>query len=493
MCNYKNRKHAIRIAVVMLLSLSMLVASVAAVFAAKSINPHSDDPYVPGSGSYSGGEFIIDDNWEGTVSIGAETDKYKNRDVAGVVDDVNSGKDVSISDIINRTHQTGDKTDPSKFPTTDGYDVNLDMYDRITDFYELKYYSHGEFKDVKPGEATIAVPETVGMRGNDLMIMVINPDTGEIFLVPPKKFNGALGLITVDLPCLGPYCVLHRIPIVVRNVDPDRYPNKELADIIRKMPYNKVIECKDFLKDTEAKDYEKLEVADGVTVNTEDYSAAIALSDVAVELSRTDFSYDLSARFKANLYRGNDKVDWERILKYAGVKYDKDDVKKDDRNLTKIDPVKLNKCFVYHIDAATREVSIIYEPTVCWSTFGDLRSDKEEKITKDDILYWDVDDIDDQNVKDRKLNTDEEKTSSILADEVYAAETVDETYNNDEDVCIVINGDKYVGMGPFLLFMPKKAPGFPWWILLIIAAVAAGGYYIYRRNKKEKDENKQTA
>lgn len=491
MRNFKNERHAIKTVIVMTLTLAMVLSSAAMTFARSSINDNSNKPYVPGSGGWTSGGFQPADDFKGYISQDVDTDSYDNIDVGRFVKDINGGGDISVSDIIKKIDQPGGKTDSSDFPTTDGYNVNLDMYDRITDFYDIVYHKDGNNSDIKPGSTvSVLVPEAVGMRGGDLMIAVIDSKTGELFLVPPTTFNSLLGLMTFKMPCVGPYCVLHKIPIVVRNVDPDRYPNKELAEMIRNMPYNEVIECSDFLRDTGVDPYDELEIADGVKIKTDDYSAAIALSDVAVELSRTDFSYDLTARFRANLYRGNDKVDWERILKYAGIKYDKSKIKEDDRNLTEFEPFKLEDCFVYHIDAVTREVSIIYEPTVCWSTYGDLEKQEEEKLEKDDILYWDVDDIDEQNVKDRKLNVEEEEeSSSILADEVYAAETVDETYNNDEDVCIVINGDEYLGMGPFLLFMPKHAGGFPWWILLLIA-LAGGCYYYYRKKKKE---DKQTA
>lgn len=481
----------LRIALIAALTLTMSTATIA--LAANSINENTNKPYVPGSGEWTPEGFDYMETYEGVIAVDPDTSKYEDEKVSDVVIDVNSGKKTSIQDIMDTIPQPEGKTDIKNFPTTKDFDVNLEMYDRITDFMDVKYRKDGVNHDVDPGEVSIIVPEAVGMRGNDLMVLVIDSKTGEMYLVPPNSFNSMLGLLTFDMPCDGPACVMRRVPIVVRNVDPDRYPDQELAEMIRKLPDNEVLGCEEFLKATEADSYDTLEIADGVTITTADYSSAIALSDVAVELSRTDFSYDLSAKFRANLYRGNDKVDWERILNYAGVKYDKQDIKNDDRALTEFEPVKLNDCFVYHIDAATRDVSIIYEPTVCWSTYGDLLKEDEQKLEKDDFLYWDVDDIDAQNVKEKKLNLDdEEETSSLFATEVYAAESVDDTFNNDEDVCLVINGDEYLGMGPFLLFMPNEAPGFPWWILLLVALAGGGGYAYYRKTKKD-DNTEQTA
>lgn len=490
----KGSKKLRLLGILLIAVLTITMSSGAMVLAKSSINDNTNKPYVPGSGEWTVDGFDYMETYEGVIAVDPDTTSYDNKKVSDIVTDVNGGKNTSIQDIIDKIPQPEGKTDAKAFPTTKDFDVNLEMYDRLTDFMDVKYRKDGVNHDIDPGEVKILVPEAVGMRGSDLMVLVIDSKTGEMFLVPPNSFDSILGLLTFDMPCDGPACVLRRVPIVVRNVDPDRYPNKELAEIIRNLPDNEVLGCEEFLKATEADPYDTLEIADGVTVNTADYSSAIALSDVAVELSRTDFSYDLSAKFRANLYRGNDKVDWERILNYAGVKYDKQDIKADDRALTEFEPVKLNDCFVYHIDAATRDVSIIYEPTVCWSTYGDLMAEDEQKLEKDDFLYWDVDDIDAQNVKEKKLNLDdEEETSSLFAEEVYAAESVDDTFNNDEDVCLVINGDEYLGMGPFLLFMPNEAPGFPWWILLLVALAGGGGGYAYYRKKNKNDKTEQTA
>lgn len=488
---FRNNKKTIRILLLVILLLTMLITTASISLAKSSINNNSLKPVVPGSGQWTNEGFEPVDNFEGIVSIDTETDKYKNEDVAKVIDNIKSGEGVSIKNIIETTKQPENKTDASSFPTTEDYDVNIEMYDRITDFYELQYRKDGVDTSVKAGEVMIVIPETQGMRGGDLVVLIIDSKDGEMYLVPPKTFNSSIGAMTVDIPCAGPYCVMHKMPIVVRNADPENYPNKELSEIIKNLPYNKVIECKDFLEETGIGNFEELEIAEGIYIDPKKYSSAIALSDVAVELGRDEFSYDLSARFRANLYRGNDKVDWERILNYAGVDYDKSEIKKDDRNLTKIAPIKLKDCFVYHIDAATQEVSIIYEPEVCWSTFGELNKLNEERIEKEDILYWDVNDIDRQNEKDRKLNVDEEKRGflSRLFDKAYAAETVDETFNNDEDVCIVINGDEYLGMGPFLLFMPKPHK-FPWWILIVIAVLFLIWYYL-RRDEKDEDEEER--
>ncbi|MCQ2551633.1 MAG: hypothetical protein MJ146_05555, partial [Clostridia bacterium] len=460
-----NRKSAFKTLVAITLISAMVLTATFTVLAKSSINDNSNKPVVPNSGVWTPSGFEQDENWQGIVSVDVDPSKYEDKKVAKVVTEINNGASTKLVDLPGATEQTGAKANPETFPTTMDFDVDLRMYDRITDFYELKEFG----KDIKPGEVSIRIPSIVGMKGSDLMIIIFDAKTGEMYLVPPTDFNSELGLITVDLPCTGPYCVAHKIPIVVRNVDPDKYPNAILAEQIRSLPDDKIIECRDFLEATGVKDLEKLEVAKDVFIDPDDYSAAIALSDVAVRVGRDDFDYNLSSRFKANLFRGNDKVDWERILDYGNAKYDKKAILADDKELIKQDPIKLNKCFIYHIDAATHEVSIIYEPTVLWDTYGHIIETKMEDVSRDALQYFDVDDIDPQNDKDTRLKVekDADKDTSFLAQSVYAAgdEEYKESAMDEDDVCMIMQGDRYLGMGPFLLFMPKHSWSFPWWIL----------------------------
>lgn len=490
-----NRKSVFKTLVAVTLIAAMVLTATFTVLAKNSINDNTSKPVVPNSGEWTSTGFEYAANWEGIVSVDVDTKKYEAKEVAKVVEQVNKGSDTKLVELPGATEQTGEKANPEAFPTTMDFDVDLRMYDRITDFYEVKHYKDGYSNDVKPGEVSIQVPSVIGMKGSDLMIIVFDEKTGEMYLVPPTEFNSALGIIKVDMPCVGPYCVAHKIPIVVRNVDPDRYPNAILAEQIRSLPDDKVIECTTFLETTGVKDLDKLEVAEDVFINPHDYSAAIALSDVAVRVGRNDFDYNLSSRFKANLFRGNDKVDWERILDYGHARYDKKAIMADDKELIKQKPIKLKKCFIYHIDAATHEVSTIYEPTVLWDTYGHIIETKLEDVSKDALQYFDVDDIDPQNDKDTRLKVekDTDNETSLLAESVYAAENDEykESAMDKDDVCMIMQGDKYLGMGPFLLFLPKHSWSFPWWILLIILGI--GLYIYYRKKQDDKEEAKRNA
>ena len=530
MRKFKNGKHSLRAAFAIVLSLVMILSMVLVSFGEGSIDDETGKPFTvigddktdgggtDGGGTTTGGGKTTGGN-DGTgggkttggndgnnngrtapdvtggsgtntniISTDVNPGTYSKPAVAEVVNNVNDGKNISVREIIEKTNQPEGKTDPAKFPTTAGYDVNLDMYDRITDFYELKLSDNSSDKEYKPGEVRIVVPMAKGMTGSDLMVMVINTETGEVFAVPPKKFNSETGELTVDLPCLGAYCVMHKVPIVVRNVDPDMYPDRDLAEIIKGLPSDGVLLCADLLKAMGVEASDKLEVAEGVTIDPAKYSSAMVSSDMAANLGAEGFSYDLSAKFNANMFVGNSMVDLERILDSIDADIDKSEAMADESVLTEIDPVKLEDSFVYHIDAATGEVSIIYEPEICWTTSGEISKLEEEQIEEEDVLYWNVEDVDSQNGEESQFNAEDDGNAleDIFVDEVYAAESSDLAAESGEEVCLVISGEEYLGMGPFFLFMPEKNNSFPWWILILIGAAAVIIFAAARKKKGDK-------
>jgi len=162
------------------------------------------------------------------------------------------------------------------------------------------------------------------------------------------------------------------------------------------------------------------------------------------------------------------------MLKYERIKYDKTAILKDDKELTKIDPFVLEDSFLYHIDAVTREVSIIWEPTICWETYGELTKNKEDKLESDDIQYFDVDDIDGQEIQEKKLVLDdtdkEELETSSLVEEIipsaYAADLIldeiDEENNQalDEDAYLQFGGKYRYWKGDFVIRFNKDIDAF---------------------------------
>ena len=81
-----------------------------------------------------------------------------------------------------------------------------------------------------------------------------------------------------------------------------------------------------------------------------------------------------------------------------------------------------------------------------------------------------------------KEYTDDEL--NIVTFDVY---DIDE--KNVEDLCMVMSSQDYLGMGPFILFMPKEETNCQWWWLLIILAILIIIYIIYKKRKDDKEEN----
>ena len=521
-------KSTFKIAFALLLTIIMLSSDMTVCFAAGSINADTNKPVIsPKSG--------LSDN---LISTDVKIDEYKNEVVANVVSEVNNGADLTIAEIIsqitsgdntggtqggststgslnqsgsgtssNTTKASDNLTDVQKaaesVKTTAGYDINLNLYDRITDFYDARYEIEGLDTDKTPGETKITVPECKGLEGSDLMILMINTETGEISLIAPTAFDSETGTITADIPGVGAYCVMHGLPIVTKDVQTEKYPDREVAEQVSKLSTTEVITLDTLLKATEVEPEDGLlEVAEGVFVDTSKYSSAIALSDVAVQRG-DDFDYNLSTTFKANLFRDNDKVDWERILDYAGIEYDASEIKEDTTRLTEFDSFQLKDSFVYHIDAATGQVSIIYEPYVCWAIYGELEYEQKERLAGNEVAaaetldtipqsaieYFDVSDIDVIDSEENNLVLDTTEKSNGLISVAYA----DNIKGSEEDeLCIVINGDTYIGMGTFLLFLPIVDQAFPWWIVILAGAILIISTFIIIIKRKDDDDDEQT-
>lgn len=434
-----------------------------------------------GLGSIGGG--TVTPSGQGTtngfVSKDVNTDAYSSNEVKNVVSEINAGSDKTMEAILSSLPETKGKTDAEEFPTTADYDVNINLYDRITGFYEVNKVTNGTANAVGSGTVTVQAPTTVGMRASDLLVMVLDQTTGEMYIVPLKAFDKTTGTLTFDMPCQGPYSIVHKLPLVVKAVDTTKYLDADLAKAIAAIPTNKTISLTDYLEKTNADNTAKLTVADGVVVKPSDYVSVTALADLAV-VSEDGYTYDLNTKIKANLYRGNDKVDWEKILKDSGIEYDKAAIEKDPSKLEDIEPFVLKDSFVYHIDAKTGEVSIIYEPKISWTNYDKQQEATDKDLSKESVQYFNVDDIEEQNNADTKLISEEVSgLTDVFADKVYA-ETATDSY-----VCIVMQGDGYLGMGPFLLFMPKESgSSFPWWIILIVVAAGALiGYLVFRKKK----------
>lgn len=460
----------------MSMMVSALMCGMTSVYAAKSINDDTRDVVVVDGGGTDlpSGIAVIVDN--------LDYGKIDNPTVSDVVKKVNQGDGetpAEVADLIDQ--QKPGKQDPEVFPTTDGYNVNLKLYDFITQFNNIEISGTDQ-------EVTIRVPAATQLKATDIMVMYIDPVTGEISLIFPTEFDPETGEMVVKFPGSGIFALMQKIPIVVRNVHPDEYNNKDVAAAVRSLPEDQFLELKDWLAAFKI-DGDKLTVADGVDVDIDDYNSANYMADIAVQYSLIQYGYNLTTKVNAKLYQQLDDIDYERILDYAGVKYDADEIKADRSKLEDIEPFVLKDSFVFHVDATTGETSIAYEPEICFRHTKDL-TDYEVKIMNEDV-------------HDESVEIPDKTSDHSLFLDVYAAEAdngdlterekdivtfnVKDIDNDDDDeMNIVMSHDKYLGMGPFLLLMPKKAVShFPWWIIVLVLVAGGVGYYVVKSKKQE--------
>lgn len=457
------------IVIVMVIALTMTYSSIS--LGAGSINYHDNTPVIIHDPEDEGGIVVkeIDEN------------QVDNEYVERLVED----EDITPAEIAEKLGK-----DPENVTTTYGLEINLELYDRITDFYNIGDIG-GENTSEEGIEknVTIQADAVIGLDISDFLIIVVNPDTGRLYLISPDEFDPETGVMKITLPSYGVFCIAQKIPIVVRDIHPEEYLNEDVATSVSKLAPEKYQELREWLEAFDIKD-DELEIAPNVKIDVDDFDSATIIADVAVRLSKENFSYNLNTKVWGNLYQDINECNWTRVLDFAGVEYDKEKIRKDPTALTEIEPFILHDCFVYHVDADTGEVSIIYEPKINFEISDDMTGiDKQV----DNLLA---------DEGDNKVNTNgtTKPTVGIKAEAAEKEYTDDElnivTFDvydidekNIEDLCMVMSSQDYLGMGPFILFMPKEETNCQWWWLLIILALLIIIYIIYKKRKDDKEEN----
>ena len=72
----------------------------------------------------------------------------------------------------------------------------------ITDGTEVSYTTDGEVR------ATIQVEPARDLEAEDLLLMQVDPETGEVYFLDVEEYDPETGEITATFPCLGPIMVL---------------------------------------------------------------------------------------------------------------------------------------------------------------------------------------------------------------------------------------------------------------------------------------------
>lgn len=143
----------------------------------------------------------------------AAPENYENAAVAEAVKKLNdNATKITMAEILAIL-----KIDAGTAKTESGKAIELTKYEPITKFADLvvtdgasvEYNVNGEVISV---EATITLDAVKGAKAEDLLIMQLNPKTGDTYLIEfeEDKFDAETGEVTVTFPCLGPFTVLEK-------------------------------------------------------------------------------------------------------------------------------------------------------------------------------------------------------------------------------------------------------------------------------------------
>ena len=274
------------------------------------------------------------------------------------------------------------------------------------------------YETSKPIKATITVEAVKGMDKKDILLMVVDPATNKPSFISPEEFNSETGEITATFPTLGALTVLKTAPIRTTAVNPEKYENKEAGELVAELAGKQSVEFADFFKSSD-EDTSAIEIAEGVTVNADDYSSAMELADLVIK-SGTDNIYTLEGSVEVDAHRDLGSVDWKRIAQNTKPDFDVTAAEADPSLLTELGTFTIPGSYIVQINPETGEKEYIYEPELSFT------SPNSEEVADDD--------------------TDGVRQSWKAADE-----------NSDPNTPDLVIHAKFKSMGAFTLVLPKNA------------------------------------
>ena len=140
----------------------------------------------------------------------ADTASYTNETVARVVERFNDDEaevPMTFPEVLEelevdteteiRTHALDVVVNPLDYESLTPF---VDLV--ITDGTEVSYTTDGEVR------ATIQVEPARDLEAEDLLLMQVDPETGEVYFLDVEEYDPETGEITATFPCLGPIMVL---------------------------------------------------------------------------------------------------------------------------------------------------------------------------------------------------------------------------------------------------------------------------------------------
>ena len=374
---------------------------------------------------------------EGNLEIGEElvvqnanTEAYKDKTVAAVVNKVNDENTKTTAKEILTELKVDTK---QEIQTETKKKVNPTLYEPLTPFVDLvikkedqvKYESTGEIK------TTVTIEAAKDMKKKDVLLMHIDPNNGKVYFVEAEKLDKKTGEITATFPTLGPVTLLQKVPIVVKDVSPEKYEDKKVADTVLAFEDKKAdMSLTDVLDKLKGNGEKEIQIGDNKTINIADYTSSMGFADLAIKQGQDDYLYDMDGSLQAEAQRDVDDTDWERMVKDEYPDFDVDAAKEDKSLLTELDSFVLEDGFVMQMNPVTGEVDYIDEPEISFA-YPETETEEAEEDEEET----------DENKEDAK-------------DELMGWVVEDEDKKDNENPNLVIKAE-FTSMGPFAIFMKK--------------------------------------
>lgn len=318
----------------------------------------------------------------------ANTDAYVNKEVAKAVEEVNNGdKKVEINKIL-----TDLKVDTKQeLRTEKNQKVNPTLYETITPFVDLAiqenntvtYKSNGEL------EVSMTVEAVKGMDKKDLLIIQLDPETGEVRFVSIDKLDKETGEVTATFSNLGPIAFLEKSPLVTKEVSPENYENEKVKAAATELKDKKDLNLKELvsvLLDTED---EELVIGDK-TVNINDYVSPTGLMDIAIAMG-DEYQYNMSGEFDAKINKSIADIDWQSMVSGVFADFDVEAAAEDPESLVELGEFTVEGSFLMQMNPVTGEAEYIQEPTLSFENEEEETEAEETEDTTEDenaFMQW---------------------------------------------------------------------------------------------------------
>lgn len=386
----------------------------------------------------------------------ADPSAYADKTVADTVTWANDDNTVAtIKEILTRL---GLDT-KAEFKDIFGNKVNPTLYEQLTPFVDLvikegnnvSYASNGQIK------AKITVEAAKEMKKEDLLLMQVDATTGKVYFMPIEEFDPVTGEITATFPTLGPIALLKKVPVVVRDTDPDKYESEKAKELVTKFADEKkdieLSDVLDILKEENETVPGTVTIKDkeenDVEITVANYNSAMGFADLAIKQGQEDYLYDMDGTLEAEARRDLNDVDWERLVKEAYPEFDVEAAKADPSLLAELEPFTIPGSVILQVNPITGEEEYIYEPEISFAF-------EEEEVAEDTTEAADADTTETTAVAEQTAaKADSTAVSTEDADQENFWEVPDEDKEEDNVLPDLVLKAEYRSMGPFALFLEK--------------------------------------